>query len=67
MVNAIIADFRAGKREVAEFWLDLGPKKVHVRYFPVRSPAGEYLGTMEVVQDITPIQKITGQKRLLDA
>jgi DUF438 domain-containing protein len=66
MVNEIIADFRAGKRAVAEFWLDLGPKKVHVRYFPVRSPTGTYLGTMEVVQDVTPIQKLSGQKRLLD-
>jgi len=66
LVNQIIADFRAGKRDVAEFWIDLGPRKVHIRYFPVRSAAGEYLGTMEVVQDIAPLQKLTGQKRLLD-
>jgi len=26
---------------------------------------GEYLGTIEVTQDIAPIQKITGEKRLL--
>lgn len=66
MVNQILADFKAGRREVAEFWIDLGERKIHIRYFPVRSAAGEYLGTLETVQDITAIQKLTGQKRLLD-
>jgi len=66
MVNAILADFRAGKRNPAEFWIDLGGKKIHIRYFPVRNEAGAYLGCMEVVQDVTAIQKLTGQKRLLD-
>lgn len=66
MVEQIIADFRAGTREVAEFWLDFQDRKVHVRYFPVRDRTGAYLGTMEVVQDITAIQQLQGQKRLLD-
>ena len=66
LVNRILADFKAGKREVAEFWIDLGPKKVHIRYFPVRSPVGKYLGCMEVVQDVTRIQALEGQRRLLD-
>lgn len=65
-VNAILQAFKAGERNVAEFWLDMGPRKVHVRYFAVRSPDGEYLGTLETVQDIAPIQRITGQRRLLD-
>lgn len=66
MVNRILADFKAGRRSEAAFWIDLGPRKIHIRYFPVRSPAGQYLGTLEVVQDVTPIQALTGQKRLLD-
>jgi len=65
-VNQILADFKAGKRDVAEFWIDLGPRKVHIRYWPVRDAAGKYLGCLETTQDITAIQKITGQKRLLD-
>jgi uncharacterized protein len=65
-VNAILKAFKSGERDVAEFWLDMGPRKVHVRYFAVRSPEGEYLGTLETVQDIAPIQQITGQRRLLD-
>ncbi len=65
-VNQILADFKAGRREVAEFWLDFQGKKVHVRYFPVRDEAGKYLGCLEAVQDVTAIQKLTGERRLLD-
>jgi DUF438 domain-containing protein len=66
MVHAILRDFRAGRRKVAEFWIDMAGKKVHIRYFPVRNPAGEYLGCLEVVQDITAIQALAGERRLLD-
>ena len=31
----------------------------------VRDEAGEYLGVLEVTQDIAPIQAITGEKRLV--
>jgi len=65
LVNQILADFKAGRREVAEFWIEMGARKVHIRYFPVRSPKGDYLGTLEVVQDIAPIQALTGERRLL--
>jgi len=65
LVNRILADFKAGRRSVAEFWIEMGGRKVYIRYFPVRNPAGEYLGTLEVVQDIAPIQRLTGERRLL--
>jgi DUF438 domain-containing protein len=66
MVNQILEDFRAGRRTVAEFWIDMGPRKIHIRYWAVRDDAGKYLGCLETVQDVTGIQKLTGQKRLLD-
>lgn len=66
LVNQILADFRAGVRDGAEFWIDIGERKVHVRYWPVRGEDGRYLGTLETVQDVTAIQKLTGEKRLLD-
>jgi hypothetical protein len=66
VVNQILEDFKAGKREVAEFWIDFSGKKVHIRYVPVRDRAGRYLGCLETVQDVTAIQALTGQKRLLD-
>jgi DUF438 domain-containing protein len=66
MVNRILEDFKAGKRDVAEFWIDLADRKIHIRYWPVRSPTGEYVGCLETVQDVTTIQRLTGERRLLD-
>ena len=65
-VNKILADFKAGKRDTAAFWIDLAGRKVYIRYFPVRDSSGTYLGALETTQDITDIKKIEGEKRLLD-
>jgi len=65
-VEQLISDLKSGKRDAAEFWIDLKGRKIYIRYFPVRDKVGKYLGTLEVTQDITEIQKITGEKRLLD-
>lgn len=65
VVNQILEDFKAGRRVVAEFWLEMGDRFVHIRYFAVKNPAGEYLGTLEVVQDVAPIRALTGQQRIL--
>lgn len=62
-VNQILADLKSGKRDVAEFWFDLKGRKIFVRYFAVKNKAGRYIGTLEVSQDITEIQKITGENR----
>jgi len=65
-VNQVVSDLKSGRRDVAEFWIDLKGRKVYIRYFAVRDKTGRYVGTLEVTQDITDIQKIEGQKRLLD-
>jgi len=65
-VNQILADFKSGKRNSAEFWIDLGGRKIYIRYYAVRDKKGKYLGTLEATQDITDIKKIDGEKRLLD-
>jgi PAS domain S-box-containing protein len=66
VVNRILEAFKSGKKDVAEFWITLNDRLVHIRYFAVRGKNGKYLGTMEVTQDLTDIKKIEGQKRLLD-
>jgi PAS domain S-box-containing protein len=65
-VNRILSDFKTGKKDSAEFWIDLRGSKVYIRYFAVRTKTGKYLGTLEVTQDITKIKEIEGEKRLLD-
>jgi DUF438 domain-containing protein len=66
IVNKILEDFKNKKRKVAEFWIDLKGRKIYIRYFPVWDKEGNYLGCLEVSQDITDVQKITGERRLLD-
>jgi PAS domain S-box-containing protein len=65
-VNQILSDFKNGKRDSAEFWIDLKGQKIYIRYFAVRDKAGKYLGTLEASQDITEIKEIEGEKRLLE-
>ncbi|HEY8344527.1 MAG TPA: DUF438 domain-containing protein [Bacillota bacterium] len=65
IVEKIIEDLRAGRKDREEFWLRMGPRYVYIRYFAVRNAAGAYLGALEVTQDIQPLQEITGEKRLL--
>ena len=64
-VQQILDEMKAGTRDVAEFWIDHRGMKVHIRYFAVRDGDGVYMGCLEVSQDITEVQKIEGEKRLL--
>jgi DUF438 domain-containing protein len=65
IVEGIVEDFKSGKKTHEDFWIRMGGKYVYIRYFAVRDAAGEYLGVLEVTQDIAPIQEITGEKRLV--
>ena len=65
-MEAILEAFKAGTRDAAEFWIELGGRFVHIRYFAVRDKAGTYKGCLEVSQDVTGIRALGGQKRLLD-
>ena len=65
IVNKILQAFKKGERDKAEFWINMGPRKIFIRYYAVRKN-GEYLGTVEVTQDITEMKNIEGEKRLLD-
>jgi PAS domain S-box-containing protein len=66
IVSKIVNSFKTGKKDSAEFWITMGGRLVHIRYFAVRDKDKKYLGTVEVTQDLTDIKKIEGEKRLLD-
>ena len=66
IVNKIVESFKTGKKDVAEFWIQMEDRMIYIRYFAVRNKGGKYLGTLEITQDITEIKKIEGEKRLLD-
>jgi DUF438 domain-containing protein len=69
-VMRILEDFRYGKRDTAEFWIqtasgETGGRFIHIRYFAVRDAQGAFRGTIEVTQDVTEIRKLQGERRLL--
>jgi len=65
LVNRILDEFRDGRRDAAEFWINMHGRLIYIRYFPVRDREGNYMGCIEVTQDITDIKGIEGEKRLL--
>jgi uncharacterized protein len=69
-VQRILDDFRAGVREVAEFWIQMAPGGdplfVHIRYFALREEDGTYRGTIEVTQNLAPLRALEGERRLLE-
>jgi len=66
VVEKIVDAFRSGEKDSAEFWIELGARFIHIRYFAVRDDEGSYRGTLEVSQDVTGIRGLEGERRLLD-
>ena len=65
IVEKIVEDFKQGLKDQEDFWIKMGNKYILIRYYAVRNEKGEYLGVLEVTQDINPIQEISGEKRLV--
>jgi DUF438 domain-containing protein len=66
IVRRILDEFKAGKKDSAEFWIQMGGKFIQIRYLPVRNKEGKYLGTLEFTQDISSIKNLEGERRLLN-
>lgn len=64
-VNRILDDFKSGRQNVADFWIERRGRFVQIRYFAVRDADGKYLGTLEFTQDLTRERALEGERRLL--
>lgn len=67
IVEQILDDFKSGRENKAAFWLSnfMGRRFIYIEYTAVRSKGGEYLGVVEVTQDITNLRRLQGDQRLL--
>ena len=65
VVEKILDDFKSGKKDQSTFWITLKDRFIHIEYFALRSEDGDYLGTLEVSQDLTEKRKLEGEQRLL--
>lgn len=66
VVDKIVDSFKSGEKDHEDFWIQKGELFVVIKYYAVRDNEGNYLGTLEVTQNIKPLRELTGEKRLLD-
>jgi uncharacterized protein len=65
VVEQILSDFKSGKENSAAFWINMRGKFIYIEYFALRGKEGEYLGTIELTQDLTHFRSLEGEQRLL--
>jgi len=66
IVEKIVEAFKIGKKDKADFWIQMKGKFILIQYFALRDENGNYKGVIEVSQDITEIRNLQGEKRLLN-
>ncbi|MFW6318800.1 MAG: DUF438 domain-containing protein [Bacillota bacterium] len=67
IVEKIVERFESGESDHEDFWINMRGTMIHIRYFAVRDHDGNFLGTLEMTQNISPIRNLEGEKRLLDS
>ncbi len=65
IIEKILEDFKSGKASHAPFWIQMKGKFIHIEYFALRDESGDYLGTLEVSQDLTELRQLEGEQRIL--
>ncbi|MFA6127093.1 MAG: DUF438 domain-containing protein [Bacteroidales bacterium] len=65
IVEKIISDFKSGVASRAPFWIQMNGKFIFIEYYALRDEQGEYLGTLEVSQDLTEYRKLEGEQRIV--
>ena len=65
VVEQILDDFKSGKQDRAPFWIQMKGQFIHIEYFALRDDEGNYLGTLEVSQNLTEKRNLEGEQRIL--
>ena len=70
-IEKLLQEMKRGEREKARFWIDIplegkGKQKILIEYYALRGKSGKYIGCLEVMQNITDVQKSKGEKRFPD-
>ncbi len=66
VVEQILEDFKTGKQDHAPFWIQMKDKFIFIEYYALRDENGEFLGTLEVSQDLTEKRALKGEQRILE-
>jgi hypothetical protein len=65
IIEKILEDFKSGAASHAPFWIQMQGKFIYIEYFALRGENGEYLGTLEVSQDLSNARSLEGEQRIL--
>lgn len=65
-VEQILEEFKTGTKDVAEFWIQMGERFIHIRYFALRDGGNAYRGCLEIVHDATHVRSLGGERRIVD-
>jgi DUF438 domain-containing protein len=65
IVEKILEDFKSGKEDHARFWITMKGQLIIIEYYALRNDQGDYLGTLEVSQNLTEKRSLKGEQRLL--
>lgn len=65
IVEKILEDFKSDRASHAPFWIQMKGKFILIEYYALRDENGEYLGTLEVSQDLTEARSLEGEQRIL--
>ena len=64
-VLEIIDAFRKGEQDEIDFWLEMRGKFIYIYYVAVRDENGVFKGVLEMMQDVTRIRSLTGERKLV--
>lgn len=65
-VERLLDDFKSGKKDSEEFWINKPGNFIHISYYAIRDDQGQYMGCLEVTHNVDKYRKLEGEKRLLD-
>jgi DUF438 domain-containing protein len=65
IIEKILDDFKSGRASHAPFWIQMHGKFIYIEYYALRDEKGQYIGTLEVSQDLTGHRALDGEKRIL--
>jgi DUF438 domain-containing protein len=66
IVEKILSDFKSGKQTKAAFWINMKGQFIHICYYALHGDDKEYIGTLEVSQNLTELRRLEGEKRILN-
>ena len=64
IVEEIVESFKKGEKDLEEFWITFNNVMLYITYYAVRDRNNNYMGILEVSQDVTHIKNLEGEKRI---